>query len=346
MGKGMKLTKRQALLLEGVVDLYIDKAAPVSSSQLAHYCGGRHLSPATIRSTLRGLADLGLLQQTHSSAGRIPTQKGLRAYLDAGINPRLHPWDKTHLNTAAEAPDLSRLSVQIGQCLAEISGQLAVVGVPCFTGSTFREMGLVMIAPGRLLAYFVSPGGHTQQKIVEIDVELASTELQRIQNFLSAYLIGRTLFEVRMLLEGELAIAQRKADHIKRLALEIGLRALPTPDTHLVIEGASHLAAQPEFSDYEKLGRILKTIESKEDILRILKEVGDTGDVIVLLSSEHDITGAQDLSCVGTSCGRHHQQSDSATISLMGPARMDYQRIIPMLKHAKKLFERRWKAIY
>ncbi len=333
----MSLDIRAREVLQLVVESYIDEAQPVSSATVSRRGTGLQLSPATIRNVMVELEEQGLLAQPHPSAGRVPTELGLRTYLDGVMSPKLHPWDRSRLDAATQNGDPTEFPTTLGQSLAGLSGQVAVVAVPRFLGSRFREVGLVRLHAGRFLAYFVSPGGLVQQKLVEVDFDLSETELTWIQNFLNQQLRERTLAEARAFVLRELGKTEALRDTLTRQAFEICERALPRADFRLLVEGASHLVEQPEFADVDKLRSVLRAIDDHAALLKLLDRVLDHVGVRVVLGSEHQVSSATELACVGSRW--HSATGDSGAVSLIGPQRMDYGRLVPMVRYAMQLFE-------
>jgi heat-inducible transcriptional repressor len=339
----MELDRRSNTILQLVVEAYIHHAQPVSSSAVARLRPELGLSSATIRAVMADLEASGLLHQPHTSAGRVPTERGLRTYVDNLVSPKLRPWDRTRLEATAANTDYAAFPAQLGQTLSGLSGQVAVVVVPRFLGSRFREVGLVRCGTGRFLAYFVSPHGLIQQKLVEVDFDLSQDDLQRIQNFLNDRLRDRSLDEVRLLLQEELRQAREVSDVLRAQALEIGQHVLPELELEVLVEGASHLLDQPEFADLHKLRTLLKTIEEKETLLRLLDHLLDNAGVKVMLGSEHPLRAIPDLACVGSAWTA--RSGDRTAIGLLGPTRMDYGRLVPLVQYASELFGRFWEQI-
>lgn len=335
----MDLDARARAILQIVVEAYIDEAQPVSSAAVSRR--GRHLSlsPATIRSAMADLEERGLLHQPHTSAGRVPTEQGLRAYLEGAMNPKLHPWDRSHLDQAAASTDPAEFPLTLGQSLAGLSGQVAVVAVPRYLGSRVREIGLVRVAARRFVAYFVSPGGFMQQKLVEVDFDLSAAELTEVQNFLSVRLRDRRLDEARELVRKELADAEALRDSMRLRALEIARQALPEAEMRVHVEGATHLVDHPEFADVEKLRAVLRAIEDKTSVLRLIDRILDSNGVQVLLGSRE----VPELACVGSSMAT--PGGAAGAISLIGPLRMDYGRLVPMVGYALELFNGYWQHV-
>lgn len=339
----MELDARARAILQAIVEAYIDDAQPVGSTTVLHRQPDLNLSPATVRHVMAELEEAGLLWQSHTSAGRVPTDKGLRCYLDGLMNPKLHPWDRSRLDAAAALPDPSDFPAHLGESLAGLSHQVAVVAVPRFLGSRFREVGLVGCGGRLVLAYFISQGGLVQQKRVELDFEPSETQLVEIQNLLNERLRGRTLEEVRALVAEELARAEITWNELARRAFAVAQRVLPDSALDLVIVGASHLVDQPEFADRDKLRQVFKTIDDRTALLKILTQLLDGAGVKVILGSEQTLPAVTDLACVGGAWsgpgGRY------AAISLLGPARMDYGRLVPLVGYATELFGRFWERI-
>lgn len=335
----MDLDIRARAILQLVVEAYIDDAQPVSSASVARRGKSLALSPATIRAAMADLENQGLLHQPHTSAGRVPTEQGLRVYLDGLMSPKLHPWDRSRLDQAAARTTPSELALTLGQSLAGLSGQVAFVAVPRFLGSRVREVGLMRVGEGRFIAYFVSPGGLVQQKLVEVGFDLSQKELTEAQNFLNERLRDRTLDEVRRLVREELDQAESLRDSMRVHALEICRQALPDTEMRLHVEGAAHLLDQPEFADVDKLRSVLRALEDKAALLRLLDKLLDSNGVQVVLGSRE----VPELACVGTSVPT--PSGESGAISLLGPPRMDYGRLVPMVRYAVQIFSGYWERI-
>jgi heat-inducible transcriptional repressor len=336
----MTLTSRQRSILRAVVEAYLATGRPVSSGAVAERERALGLSSATLRSEMALLESEGYLAQPHTSAGRVPTERGLRAWVDASLTEKLHPWDRTHLDAAAEAADPVAYATKLGQLVAGITSEMTVVALPSFIGTSFREIGLARLRAGVFVAYFVSPGGLVQEKLVHVDFDLTQEELTSAQNFLNERLAGRSLEQVRTLIAAELADDAARRDRLRRSALELGIRALPEPDIELRVEGARHLAEKPELANAGTLQRLLTAIEEKKVLLAVLDQILDgKGDVHVLIGSEHQVTEMPELSCIGMPL------ASAGAITVLGPVRMDYARLVPLVRYAASLFGRRWEAL-
>lgn len=329
---------RDREVLRAVIELYLETGDAVSSLAVATRVSGQKASPATIRNVMANLEARGFLQQPHTSAGRAPTEMGLRIYLDSLLSPKLRPWDRTRLEAAAVELDPASLS----EGLAGLAGQLTVVAIPSFLGARFREIGLSRIDPGRFAAFFVSPSGVVQQTLVEVDFDLSAAELQRIQNFLNELLHDCTLEEVRKILRAELNNAQVQYDTLRTRAAEIGQRIVPRPETELYVGGRSNLVDQPEFADAERLRALLRTIEEKSSLLTLLNRIVDGPGVKVLLGSDHEVREMLGVAAVGAHAPT--PAGAGAAVAVLGPTRMDYGRLVPLVDYATTLLSRHWRT--
>jgi heat-inducible transcriptional repressor len=344
----MELTERANTILRHVVETFIADAQPVSSGSVAKQLRRvLEVSPATIRSVMADLESKGFLHQPHTSAGRVPTEKGFRTYLDHLKEPRLRAGDRSALDASVDQSNLADLPESLGQSLAGLSGQVAVVAVPRLLDSRIKEVAFVRHNDSCFLAIFVSHGGLVQQKMVEHSIDVDAEQLQHAQNFLNEQLEHQTVPELRKRIREVLDGQRSRYDSLRRGALEIIESALPdatgSEDLNIIVEGASHLVGQPEFADLDRLRSLLSAIESRRGLLEILDRVLDSEGVKVMLGSEHHVPELPSVACVGVPSvgpGGH-----SAAVTLLGPSRMNYDRLVPLVDYAAQLFGRYWVGI-
>ena len=325
-----------------MVKLYTDCAAPVSSAAIVESARDLGVSAATIRHIMAELEEAGLLQKPHKSAGRIPTESGLRVYINNRSSAALHWQDRKNLDSCQIA-DFEAFPLTLTQKISEISGQLTVVALPKFSGTRFKQIGLVRCAPGKLLVWFVSPSGLVQQTMVDNDFGLSSEELLRTERFLNEKLSNRTLAEVRAIVDRELRSERARYDAFLATAMEISLQALPPAEYALYVDGAASLARQPEFSDAATLHKLLVAIEDREKLLELLDNLLSTQGVQVVLGSEHQVGTIHHLSCVGSPI--HTPEPETPILGVLGPARMDYPRLIPVVGYASELLSNYWNKL-
>ena len=338
----VNLNNRQARILQSVVELYISSATPVSSAAIVESSRDLGVSAATIRHIMSELEEAGLLKKPHKSAGRMPTEAGLRAYLNQQSAHALHWQDRKTLDSCQlTASEL--FPVALAQKITQISGQLTVVALPKFSGTRFKQIGLVRCAPGKLLVWFVSPSGLVQQTMVEDDFGLSNEDLLRTERFLNEKLSNRTLAEVRAIVDHELKSERARYDAFLATAMEIGRQALPPAEYALYVDGASSLARQPEFANADTLHRLLSAIEERENLLELLDNLLKTQGVQVVLGSEHQVDTIHHLSCVGSPVDT--PEPEIPILGVLGPARMDYPRLIPVVGYASELLSNYWNKL-
>ena len=339
----MPMTRRSRTILHHAVELYLQEGKPASSGKIAKAIaseGVRAPSPATIRNELSKLESLGLLTKPHSSAGRVPTETGLRDYLDHGLRSRLHPWDRNRLQKATTDQDAD-LPTSLSHALSGLSGQMAVIAVPRLPRVALREVGLVRAAAGRFLVYFVFGANRVHQRLLELEFDLTDTELQTVQNMLNDQLSRRSVAEVRRWIRQELETERENKSSLRTRTLEVASKSLPEPELHLVVEGASNLASHPELGDLQRLHELLRAVEQRAALLELMDQILDHGGVQVILGSEHTVAQIAGLSCVG-SAPTPAPSPGTGAVTLLGPTRMDYKRLVPLVDFAGKLLAECW----
>lgn len=337
----MDLDPRSQHILQVIVESYVAHMQPVSSNTVAGLLEDMHLSSATVRSKMAELEACGLLHQPHTSAGRVPTEKAFRIYLDGLLSPKLRRRDRTRLDAAFEHVHWPDFPTNLGQTLANLSGQMAVVAMSRTLDSGVKEVGLLRYDKKRFVVVFVCSNGMLRQKVMTVDFDVEATDLLAAQNFINEQLACCSIGELRQRIEQELEGVRRRFVSLQRNALEIGAHAIKGaqkgPRLDLFVEGANHLVGQPEFSDMHELQAMLRAVEERTALLELLTLILDSGGVKVVLGSEHRVTALSHITCVGSAACVN--VGTSAAVTLMGPARMDYGRLVPLVEYATHRFE-------
>jgi heat-inducible transcriptional repressor len=317
------LTPRQAQVLQALVGAYVGHATPVGSATLSALLPVR-LSSASVRNTLGELHALGLLEQPHRSAGRIPTDLGLRVFVDQVLAPReLGPYEKRdledHLSGAGVVEAASRL-------LSERTRQLGFVVAPRLDGVVLRNVSFVRVSSERVLAVLVAEGGRVLRRMLEEPGRNDQAGLDRMAAALRERVTGRTLRAVRDQLLAEAAALRTQAD----LLLERVLRVVPDDEgdaADLVLGTQLALLDQPEFRDPVSLRALLEALEEKEQLLdwvgRMLEERG----ACVAFGCDLGEPRFARLAVVAARVGR----AGAGSVGVIGPSRMDYARVIPLV---------------
>lgn len=333
------LDDRGAQVLRLVIEDYIETAEPVGSRTVSKKIA-QTLSPATIRNIMADLEEMGYLVQPHTSAGRIPTGAGFRYYVNHLLERRqLARSDRDTLGRMAggggtSADDLVR---QASRSLSALSRQACVVVVSRFTHQPLRSLSLLRSSSDRILLVTVLQGGWVQHRVIEGETDLTSEELEKMNGYLNELAVGLTLPQLRRKILDEMRREKARCDRILRRALQLGSRALADAvPGEVFVEGRANILEQPEFTeDVQKLKRILRAFEEKSVIVRLLDRALDMAAIQVSIGPENPVEGLPDISVVAS--GYHQGEAAMGGIGLIGPVRMDYSRVIPLVEYTARL---------
>ncbi len=334
----LALTPRQRSVLRAVVMAYLGDAAPIGSATIAQLLPV-NLSPATIRSTLAELGALGLVKQPHVSAGRVPSERGLRLFVDELQNCDVLPAYemRTIASRIAEADGEGAMHVA-SQILSERTRQLGFVVAPRLDRVVLRHVSLVRLSSDRLLVVLISQMGAAHRRVIADDGSGDQVELDRIAAGLLERVAGRTLAEVHARLTLEAKAARRHAGHLLSRMVELGLRALASPDladADVVIESRLALLAQPEFHDPRRIRDVLVAVETKERLLELLAKTLDGDGVSVAFGEELDEPSLHDCALVASHYGG--PGTPLGMLGVIGPSRMNYARVIPLVRYLSEV---------
>lgn len=339
-----RLTERQASVLRAVVTGYVGEASPIGSKTISHLLPVS-ISSASIRSVLAELTELGLVEQPHRSAGRIPTEFGLRLFVDELLSPaRLAASQRRELAYQlddAHGDDLMPLASEI---LSRHTRQLGFVVAPRLDRVVLTHVSLVRLSSERLLVVLISRTGTTYRRVIDNEPVIDQRELDRVAAVLSERVLGRTLVEVRELLTREAALLQREADDLQARAVEIGRLVLAGTGPQagdLVIETRLGLLEQPEFNDPRRLRDLFEAIETKERLLSVLDGILEQDGVSVAIGREIDDPSLRGCALVATSYGGAGADESLGALGVIGPSRMDFGRIIPLVDYVSTLMTER-----
>ncbi len=304
---------------------------PVGSRTLSKKYG-LDLSPASIRNVLSDLEELGYLAQPHTSAGRVPTDRAFRLFIDALMHVRQlsreeHARIRDHLEAIEPGKDMMR---ETGKLLSELTGTAAVIMGPRADVSTLRHLRFMPLGNGEVLAVLVMTNGAVQNRF--LSAQVAESELVRIHNLLDDVIDGRTLRELRDLFARRLASDRVQHDELRRRAFELGEKALsglgPSED-QLVIEGQSRLFDQPEFKGAEGLKHLMNALDAREQLIALLDATIAASGASVVVGQEAGGLGGGQLSIIGAAyTERGHR---AGAVGVIGPTRMDYPKVVPLV---------------
>lgn len=323
-----ELPFRARKILYAVITEYVASGEPVGSRTLAKRYG-INLSPATIRNVLADLTDAGFLAQPHTSAGRTPTERGFRVFVDALIQMRDVAADDREavLERMRELrPGVDDLVREAGRLLATMAGAAAVITRPRVDTEPLSQIRFMFLREGELLALVITKGGAIQNRVIATTA-VGVSELERLNNYLAEKVPGRTLTEVRGALAAEMDDLRELRDRAK--AMIAAATAGSDAPGEIVIEGHSVLFDRPEFSDAEKIRRYLRTFDEKERLLGLLDQTLATGGVQVLIGSETELEEVPDISLISANYTRGGMHA--GTLGIIGPTRMDYGKLVPLV---------------
>jgi heat-inducible transcriptional repressor len=336
------LSERTRRILAALVREHIETGEPVASQALVRK-GGFGLSSATIRNILVQLEELGYLRQPHTSAGRVPTDLGYRSYVDQLLRrPRVTRSaalaEAQVLEQIASLPDADAETVMstVPHMLAQASHAVAFALMPESVAAAFHRIEFVPLGGGRVLVIVVAHTSQVTHKVVDLDTGLTGAELEQAANYLNTEFSGLPLAEVRKTILERLSHERVLYDRIMARALRLARASFDTvaPSRSLFVEGASSLV--DEVSEpyggitLSALGTLVRMIEEKHRLVRLLTEYIDGPGLTVVIGSEHPDPTLRQFSLVAST---YADGDVSGTVGLIGPLRMQYSRAIPMVDH-------------
>jgi heat-inducible transcriptional repressor len=339
------LTQRAQSILAAVIANYIKTAEPVGSKTVARR-DDIEVSPATIRNVMAELEELGYLTQPHASAGRIPTSDGLRFYVDSILEVRELDESIKHklrlalpTDEAASHLDISELLKATGKALSGLSQQVAVVSAPHPDQEVLRQIEFILLDSGLILVVIVTRAGAVQNRIIEADTALRQEDLDKFSRYLSDLMANLTLTEVKKRLASEMAREKMRFDKVLGQALNLSQQALTYEvQNDIIIEGQTKLMEAPEFNDVARLRQIFAAFEEKSTILGLLEKSLLAQGVRIFIGSDSQEEYMEGLSAITSSYGTSN--TPVGALGVIGPTRMNYSKVIPIVDYTAKLISR------
>lgn len=331
-----ELSLRDQEVLKAVVLDYIHTGEPVGSRTISRKYM-KYLGPATIRNIMADLEELGYLYQPHTSAGRVPTEKGLRLYLESLMESRRLEKEEQELirrayqDTTGSAEDVLKRTSHI---LSELCSQVGVVLFPKLENVRVKRIEFIRLHEGYILTIIIAESGIVHHRLIQSDDDISQEELDKYSRYLNDILKELTLGEVKAKLIEEMQQDKRDFDNIYSRTMKLLgelLRQTEELEANVHIEGQSNLLNNPEFSDIERLKQIIKTFEDKSRIVKLLDmAIKSREGVNVILGSETQIKELQEIGVVSSPYRRGNFVL--GVVGVIGPMRMDYPRIVPIVE--------------
>jgi heat-inducible transcriptional repressor len=330
--------ERTKQILTSVINEYVLTAEPVGSRKLAKKYN-INLSSATIRNVMSDLEDLGLLHQPHTSAGRIPTEKALRFYVNSILKVKdlkLREKDRIRKRYQFSELETSDIIKQTSEVLSVLSHQMSIMSAPKIIGTVLKHIEFIKISTNRILVIFVSQSGFVQNRIVEDQEDISQDELDKYTNYLGDIFVGISLEEVREKLDEEMQKEKIAYDQLLSKALQLSKKALgEESEPELYMGGKINLFESPEFSEVGRMKTLLQALEEKNLLLTLLDKTMDAEGVQIFIGSEVELSDMQTLSII-TSPYRQGKNVVGA-LGIIGPTRMDYLKLIPIVEYSAQL---------
>lgn len=324
------LDDRARLLLKTLVERYIAEGQPVGSRTLSRV-PGLELSPATIRNVMADLEEHGLIASPHTSAGRVPTARGYRLFVDTMLTANRDEIAAPTL--AAEQPQ--KVITNAANLLSNLSQFVGVVMAPR-RSSTFRHIEFLRLSEKRLLVIIVSPEGDVQNRVIFPEVDFSQSELVEASNYINANFSGLSLEQVRDRLQSEIDTLRSEIATLMKTAVQLGAEAMSQPEDEVVIAGERNLLSVSDFSsDMTHLRRAFELFEQKAQLMRLL-DVSSKGEgVRIFIGGESQVVPYEELSVVTANYEVDGQVV--GTLGVIGPTRMPYERMIQIVDITSRL---------
>jgi heat-inducible transcriptional repressor len=328
-----ELTTRARDIFRLVVEGYLTSGQPVGSKKLVG-AGELSLSSASIRSVLAELESLGLLAAPHTSAGRFPTDAGLRLFVD-GIMQVAEPTpeERAAIEMQLTQPGPIEAALETTSLLlSSMSSGAGVVMVPRLE-TRLHHLQLVPLAPGRALAVLVGEDGAVENRVVDLPMDVRSGALEEASNYISAHLGGRTLIEAAKLMRTEISGGQSALDAASRDLVERGLAVWSEDAAQrpvLIVRGQANLLDEAALGDVERVRMLLDDLENKQSVAELLELARDADSTQIFIGSENRLFALSGSSVIASPY-RDRDGRVVGVVGVIGPTRLNYARVIPMV---------------
>lgn len=336
----MELNDRSKDILKAVIQTYVETGSPVGS----RYMSRRNkygLSAASIRNIMADLEEAGYLTHPHTSAGRVPTDKGYRFYVDSLMDKKaLSATEIGRIHRGLQVDDTTEnLMVRTSHVLAQVSGNIGIVVSPPITRVILQRIEFLKLPDGKILVILVSHSGLVQDKVIRLSEELSQPELDRAACYLMEKFSGKSLLEIRA--EIIRLMSQEKAlyDRLLQNVILLSNRGLyEEANSEIYVDGTSRLAEKPEFCTIGRMRELFETFEQKQALVKIISECirDDALGARIVIGSENRYPGLRKFSIVASPY--HCDDRVMGTLGIVGPTRLEYGKAVPVVEYVANLF--------
>jgi len=339
-GEITELTDRMREIFGLVVEAYLERGAPVGSKALT---GSISLSPASIRGVMQELEERGLLTHPHTSAGRIPTETGLRLFVD-GIMQASAPDPRERAEIERQIGRDQPIEDALAAASAALSGLSHAAGVVLAPKQEvrLRQLSLLPLSPQRALAVLVGADGTVENRVVTLDPGTSPGALDEVANFINARLAGMTLAEAEARLRAEIRDRKEAIDSAAAELVAAGLAAWTRDHARrpvLIVRGQANLIDEGSAADLERVRRLLDELENRQEIARLLESARDAPGCRIFIGSENRMFALSGSSVIAAPYRGSHGDV-VGVVGVIGPTRLNYARIVPMVDFTAKALTR------
>ena len=346
-----ELSERSKIIFRQIVDAYVETGEPVGSRTISRL-PEQSLSPASIRNVMADLEDLGFLYAPHTSAGRIPTDLGLRLYVDGLLETgHVTSEDRTKIDSQCAGTGRS-VEEALGDASAALSGLSRYAGLVLAPKSErpFKQVEFVPLGPGRALVVVVSDNGMVENRVIDLPVGVDVSSLTEAGNYLTARLGGRSLVEAAETIESEMTAEQSELDSLTKRVVQAGLATwagdVDRDEGVLIVRGQANLLDDvTNLTDLERIRALFELLETKRTLLRLIDLVRHADGMQIFIGAENKLFGMSGCSMVVAPYGTGNVDAETGhrmvgAIGVIGPTRMNYARIIPMVDYTARVVSR------
>lgn len=338
------LNQRSREILRLIVEGYLETGEPIGSRTLSRQMD-ISLSPATIRNVMADLEDIGLLYAPHTSAGRLPTEAGLKLFVDGLLQiGNLSEEERQRIKAQCEASgqSMTRVLEEASGLMSGLSRCASLVSAPK-ANQGLRHIEFVPLSPGRALVVMVNDSGMVENRVVNLPIGLPSSALIEAGNYLSAKIAGRTLEETGRVISEEIAENRAQIDALTQKVVEEGLATLADTDDGagvLIVSGQSNLLNDVHgMADLEQIRALFEALERKESLLKLLEASQNAEGVQIFIGAQNELFTLSGCAMI-VAPWRNRSEKIVGAIGVVGPSRMNYARIVPMVDYTARVVGR------
>ncbi len=326
------LTDRQLLILQVIIDDFIHSAQPVGSRSLSKK-EEISLSSATIRNEMSDLEELGFIEKTHTSSGRVPSDKGYRYYVDHLLSPqKLNEHDVHRVKSifAERIYELERIVQKSAKILSELTNYTAIALGPAAREDKLKKIQIIPINNHTAVAIIVTDSGHVQNNMFQMPETMDASELEKLTNILNERLAGVSIDHLNGKIYKEVAILLKQhISNYESIFQSIAHTLAISSQEKLFFGGKTNILSQPEFHDLDKIKSLLNMIDQEDSISGLIRK--QNSGITIKIGSENNITAMENCSLITATYSVGMEQL--GTIAILGPTRMEYSRVISLLDY-------------